>query len=180
MGAAGSQRPRKVYVDQLATMKERELETLYVNYNHLMECNANLTADISDAFYRMEPYLRAAVKEFVRERLGGAFANKEDGSEKEFWISFYNLGHNEKLRSLRSDRIGSLSQFVGTVTRTTEVRPELFTGSFRCLDCMNVVKGVQQQFKYTTPTICPQEACGNTYVILQNVACGMLMSIQSN
>lgn len=109
----------------------------------------------------MEPYLRSAVKEFVREHLGG-FADKEDGSEKEFWISFYNLGHNEKLRSLRSDKIGSLSQFVGTVTRTTEVRPELFIGAFRCIECMHVVRGVQQQFKHTTPTICPNEQCGNT------------------
>ena len=29
-----------MYVDQLATMKERELETLYVDHNHLMEFNA--------------------------------------------------------------------------------------------------------------------------------------------
>ena len=109
----------------------------------------------------MESYLRSAVREFVRDHLR-SFADKEDGSEKEFWLSFYNLSHNEKLRSLRSDKIGSLSQFIGTVTRTTEVRPELFTGAFRCIECMNVVKGVGQQFKYTTPTICPQEACGNT------------------
>jgi DNA replication licensing factor MCM6 len=100
------------------------------------------------------------VKEFVRERLG-SFADKEDGSEREFWVSFYNLGHNEKLRSLRSDKIGSLSQFVGTVTRTTEVRPELYTGAFRCLECMQMVKGVQQQFKYTMPTVCPNDTCGN-------------------
>lgn len=103
------------------------------------------------------------MREFVREHLG-AFADKEDGSGKEFWISFYNLGHNEKLRSLRSDKIGSLCQFVGTVTRTTEVRPELFTGAFKCLECMHVVRGVGQQFKYTTPTVCPEETCGNKYV----------------
>jgi len=119
-----------------------------------------LAADISDAYYRMEPYLRSATKEFVREHLG-SFADKEDGTEREFWLSFYNLGHNEKLRSLRSDKIGSLSQFVGTVTRTTEVRPELFTGAFRCLECMEMVKGVQQQFKYTVPTVCPNGTCGN-------------------
>ena len=128
-----------------------------VLFKHILQ---NLAADISDAYYRMEPYLRSAVKEFVRERLG-SFADKEDGSEREFWVSFYNLGHNEKLRSLRSDKIGSLSQFVGTVTRTTEVRPELYTGAFRCLECMQMVKGVQQQFKYTMPTVCPNDTCGN-------------------
>ena len=88
-----------------------------------------MAADISDAYYRMEPYLRSATKEFVREHLG-SFADKEDGTEREFWLSFYNLGHNEKLRSLRSDKIGSLSQFVGTVTRTTDAKPELIEGNF--------------------------------------------------
>ena len=37
---AGSQVGRVVYVEQLATMKEREIETLFVNYQHLMEFNA--------------------------------------------------------------------------------------------------------------------------------------------
>jgi DNA replicative helicase MCM subunit Mcm2 (Cdc46/Mcm family) len=29
------------------------------------------------------------------------------------------------------------------------VRPELLQGTFKCLDCGNVVKNVEQQFKYT-------------------------------
>ena len=157
----GSLSPTPLYVDQLTTMKEREIETLFVSYQHLVEFNANLAADISDAYYRMEPYLRSALKEFVRQHLGSSYSTKEDGAEREFWISFYNLGHNEKLRNLRSDKIGSLSQFIGTVTRTTEVRPELFTGAFRCLECMQMVTGVQQQFKYTPPTVCPNDTCGN-------------------
>lgn len=157
----GSLSPTPLYVDQLATMKEREIETLFVSYQHLVEFNANLAADILDAYYRMEPYLRSALKEFVRQHLGSSYSTKEDGAEREFWISFYNLGHNEKLRNLRSDKIGSLSQFIGTVTRTTEVRPELFTGAFRCLECMQMVSGVQQQFKYTPPTVCPNDTCGN-------------------
>lgn len=157
----GSLSPTPLYVDQLSTMKEREIETLFVSYQHLVEFNANLAADISDAYYRMEPYLRSALKEFVRQHLGSSYSTKEDGAEREFWISFYNLGHNEKLRNLRSDKIGSLSQFIGTVTRTTEVRPELFTGAFRCLECMQMVSGVQQQFKYTPPTVCPNDTCGN-------------------
>lgn len=36
----GSQVGRLVYVEQLSTMKEREIETLFVNYHHLMEFNA--------------------------------------------------------------------------------------------------------------------------------------------
>ncbi len=71
------------------------------------------------------------------------------------------LQDNDKLRSLRANRIGKLSQFVGTVTRTTEVRPELFLATFRCLQCGTLARNVEQQFKYTTPTICSNPTCSN-------------------
>ena len=169
-------------------MKERELNTLYIDFEHLVEyddvswCDLppksfksqvfsqifvffyrkqDLAKDIIDAYYRMEPFLRSAVRDFVREHLD-TYAERDDGGDKEFWVSFYNLDNNERLRSLRSDKIGTLAQFIGTVTRTTEVRPELFTGTFRCIACMTEVPGVQQQFKYTQPTICPTPNCQNT------------------
>lgn len=40
---------------------------------------------------------------------------------------------NDKLRSLRSGKIGKLSQFVGTVTRTTEVGGRGWGSSYICL-----------------------------------------------
>ena len=76
-------------------------------------------------------------------------------------LSSTTVQENDRLRSLRSAKIGKLSQFVGTVTRTTEVRPELFLGTFRCLQCGTLAKGVEQQFKYTTPTICSNATCSN-------------------
>lgn len=38
--AAGGTQAKRVYVDQLATMKERELNTLYVDYRHLEDYDA--------------------------------------------------------------------------------------------------------------------------------------------
>lgn len=49
----------------------------------------------------------------------------------------------------------------GTVTRTSEVRPELFVGAFRCNMCLTTVRNVEQQFKYTEPIVCPNPVCGN-------------------
>ena len=49
----------------------------------------------------------------------------------------------------------------GTVTRTSEVRPELFMGCFRCLECGTLVRDVEQQFKFTEPLMCTQTACQN-------------------
>jgi DNA replication licensing factor MCM6 len=52
-------------------------------------------------------------------------------------------------------------EICGTVTRTSQVRPELVSGTFLCLDCRAEVAHVKQQFKYTEPTICSNPMCGN-------------------
>ena len=44
---------------------------------------------------------------------------------------------------------GHLVAISGTVTRTSEVRPELLFGSFRCQDCSSVIKDVEQEFKFS-------------------------------
>jgi DNA replication licensing factor MCM6 len=56
---------------------------------------------------------------------------------------------------------GQLLSISGTVTRTSEVRPELLYGTFRCGDCGATIRDVEQEFKYTEPTVCPVEECGN-------------------
>lgn len=58
-------------------------------------------------------------------------------------------------------QVGRLTAFSGTVTRTSEVRPELFLGTFKCLECQQEIRGVPQQFKMTFPCICPNATCGN-------------------
>jgi DNA replication licensing factor MCM6 len=54
-----------------------------------------------------------------------------------------------RLRNLKTNKIGKLTAVCGTVTRTSEVRPELLFGTFMCLDCRTIQKNVEQQFKYT-------------------------------
>lgn len=51
---------------------------------------------------------------------------------------------------------GHLVAISGTVTRTSEVRPELLFGSFKCEDCGTVVKDVEQEFKYTQVSVNPK------------------------
>lgn len=50
----------------------------------------------------------------------------------------------------------------GTVTRTTEVKPELSIGTFRCKMCDTLTDGIEQQFKYTKPIKCRSSQCANT------------------
>ncbi len=58
-------------------------------------------------------------------------------------------------------RIGTLLRISGQVVRTHPVHPELVSGTFLCLDCQSVIKDVEQQFKYTQPTICKNPVCAN-------------------
>jgi DNA replication licensing factor MCM6 len=48
-----------------------------------------------------------------------------------------------RLRDIKSDRIGKLMAIVGTITKTTEVRPELLIGGFTCGICAAKVKDVE-------------------------------------
>ncbi|CAF1919093.1 unnamed protein product [Brassica napus] len=80
---------------------------------------------------------------------------------KDINVSFYNLPFTKRLRELTTAEIGKLVSVTGVVTRTSEVRPELLYGTFKCLDCGSVIKNVEQQFKYTQPTICVSPTCLN-------------------
>ena len=87
---------------------------------------------------------------------GGAGAPSKD-----FWVSFYNLPSVFRMRGLRTERIGQLSAFCGTVTRVSKVRPELVMASFKCGQCGTINHGIEQQFKFTYPTSCSNATCGN-------------------
>ena len=87
--------------------------------------------------------------------------HSQDDVPREFWVAFHALPHVERLRDLRTARVGKLTAFAGTVTRASDVRPELFLGAFRCAECGATVRGVEQHFKYTEPLVCPAPTCGN-------------------
>ena len=65
------------------------------------------------------------------------------------------------IRTLRTDKIGSLTKIKGQVVRTHPVHPELLLGCFTCNDCGIAVDDIVQQFKYQQPTTCGNANCGN-------------------
>ncbi|CCK68515.1 MCM DNA helicase complex subunit MCM6 KNAG_0B00670 [Huiozyma naganishii CBS 8797] len=93
-----------------------------------------------------------------------------DQTERVFQISFFNLPTVHRIRDVKSDKIGSLLTISGTVTRTSEVRPELYKASFTCDMCRAIVDNVEQSFKYTEPTFCPNPSCENRAFWTLNVA----------
>lgn len=87
--------------------------------------------------------------------------NEHQQTDKLFSIAFYNLPLVSRVRSLRAANIGQLLSISGTVTRTSEVRPELSLATFVCEACRAVVPNVEQTFRYTEPTQCPNRTCSN-------------------
>lgn len=108
----------------------------------------------------MDPILKKALQNLVREKMP-EFVSDEENVDKEFWVSFYNHPLLERMRDLKAGKLGRLVAFAGTVTRTSEVRPELFLGTFKCLECGAIIRNVEQQFKYTQPLVCTAAHCGN-------------------
>jgi DNA replication licensing factor MCM6 len=82
-------------------------------------------------------------------------------TDKLFAIAFYNLPLVSRVRHLRTANIGQLLSISGTVTRTSEVRPELSLATFTCEACRSVVPNVEQTFRYSEPTQCPNAECMN-------------------
>jgi DNA replication licensing factor MCM6 len=72
---------------------------------------------------------------------------------RDFNIAFYNMPLVNSIRDLKMDKIGQLMSISGTVTRTSEVRPELVAGTFRCEECKTIISDVEQQFKFTEVSV---------------------------
>ncbi|KAF9881620.1 DNA replication licensing factor mcm6 [Colletotrichum karsti] len=94
-----------------------------------------------------------------QSEMGNKTSNQQ--TDKLFTIAFYNMPLVSRVRSLRAANIGQLLSISGTVTRTSEVRPELSIATFVCEACRSVVPNVEQTFRYTEPTQCPNTTCQN-------------------
>uniref|UniRef100_A0A6P6YIW1 DNA replication licensing factor MCM6 n=1 Tax=Dermatophagoides pteronyssinus TaxID=6956 RepID=A0A6P6YIW1_DERPT len=79
------------------------------------------------------------------------------------------------LKSLRSDDINQLVSLHAVVTRSTEVRPELLSASYKCEVCGFLNADVRQQFRYTYPIKCGNGQCANrTRWALQQETCRLI------
>ncbi|WCJ33290.1 DNA replication licensing factor MCM6 [Euphorbia peplus] len=159
-GLDGQNNMREAYYEaEIETMKANESSTMFIDFTHVMLFNDVLQKAIADEYLRFEPYLKNACKRFVME-LKPTFIS-DDNPNKDINVAFFNIPFSKRLRELSTAEIGKLVSVTGVVTRTSEVRPELLQGTFRCLDCGGVIKNVEQQFKYTEPTICVNAMCNN-------------------
>jgi len=147
-----SGQPIRYYHLQSNKIKSEEKTTMYIDFEHLGQFNTgdkeeDLPEDILANFYRFESSMNKALYNFMIKY------HPEYSKDRTFFLAFYNLPTTLKLRDLKTGLIGRLQSIYGTVTRTTEVRPELLKGAFKCQDTGRIYKDVEQQFKLTYPNI---------------------------
>ncbi|KAK8699828.1 hypothetical protein V6N13_018242 [Hibiscus sabdariffa] len=149
------------YEVEIQAMEANGSSTMFIDFSHVMLYNDILQKAVADEYLRFEPYLKNACKRFVMEQNPTVIAEADDNPNKDINVAFFNIPFTKRLRELTTAEIGKLVSVTGVVTRTSEVRPELLQGTFKCLDCGSVVKNVEQQFKYTEPTTCVSATCLN-------------------
>ncbi|XP_063369189.1 DNA replication licensing factor Mcm6 [Cydia amplana] len=136
-----------------------ELSTLEVSFDDVEKYNQNLATTLIEEYYRIYPFINQAILNYVLSLADAGM--KKDLQGKECYISFVDVPTRHKVRELTTTKIGTLIRISGQIVRTHPVHPELVSGTFVCLDCQTVIKNVEQQFKYTIPTICRNPVCAN-------------------
>ncbi|RXG70679.1 DNA replication licensing factor MCM6 [Armadillidium vulgare] len=142
------------YLEEAKDLIKPEKNTLEISFTDIEKYNQNLATTITEEYYRLYPFICRALQNFVKD-------HAEVFVEKEYYISLVDVPTRHKVRELSSEKVGTLLRISGQVVRTHPVHPELVSGTFTCLDCQTIIKDVEQQFKYTQPTICRNPVCNN-------------------
>ncbi|KAH8728734.1 MCM2/3/5 family-domain-containing protein [Phaeosphaeriaceae sp. PMI808] len=129
----------------------------------------NLIAKYEPKYFRQHRQPASTASVTATSNSGNATSQNDSLNEKTsnqqtdklFTLAFYNLPLVSRIRQLRTTSIGQLLSISGTATRTSEVRPELSMATFICEACNTVVPNIEQTFKYTEPTQCPNTVCMN-------------------
>ncbi|KAL0104649.1 hypothetical protein PUN28_017410 [Cardiocondyla obscurior] len=150
------------YLEPAKELISPERCTLDVLFDDTESFNQVLATTIVEEYYRVYPYLCQAVSNFVKD-----VGNLE--KDKKCYVSFTDVPIRRKLRELNTSQLGTLTCISGQVVRTHPVHPELILGTFICMDCNAYIKNVEQQFKFTNPTICSNPVCSNRRRFLLDV-----------
>lgn len=172
-GENGNLEPDFYYLEQAKTMISEGKRTLFVKIEHIEQLDASvvdfppsvLRSVIESKYMIVRDALNAAVPQLLSKiedpDLQEEVRKARETEELKFTVAFYDLPLFSGIRDLRTEKLGRLVSICGTVTRTTEIKPELLVGTFQCNDCNREVTGVVQQFKVTEPAMCPTRNCGN-------------------
>ena len=141
-----------------------------VDFKQMEEQDPELCLTIIENYYLYYPELHDVTLQFLKERLPVEveymykvlyLQYHKQITPATAYFTIINYDNVKALRDIRGSDVGVLVSLTGTVTRTTDVKPELIMGTFVCDVCGQVVKEVNQQFQFTKPDRCTSESCPN-------------------
>jgi len=144
--------------------------TLFVDFHHVYAYDVDLAEAIESDYTRFESSLRQALQSYLRsehfDSTSSTVTPLDITREREFTdslqIAMINMPALIPIRrAVRTENIARLTSICGTVTRSSDVRPELLIGAFRCSKCSLDTVPVPQQYHYTRPTVCRNPRCDN-------------------
>ncbi|GFE55093.1 DNA replication licensing factor [Babesia ovis] len=144
-------------------------EVLVVHLDHILKWrppvqDATLNLNMQLYQYLVKYFLR--VHDVLEDKLQGIVDNLALSLNREPKKLFLQFLHTpsviNRLKDLRCQMLGELITISGQVTRTSDVRPELIRGTFKCKACGGIIKDIRQNFKYTVPAKCNSTNCLNT------------------
>ena len=89
------------YLKPARELVKPERNTLVVSMKDVEAYNSNLSALVLDDYYRLHPFLCAALKNFVNDRAGNAL-------EKDYYVAFVDVDAQYTMRDLSTVKIGEL------------------------------------------------------------------------
>lgn len=120
-------------------MKTNKRSTMYIDCRHLSKINElEFLEEIHTDYFRIEPHLKRGLKKFMYEQF------PEYAKENTFSLGWYNIMQIESIRDMKCSKIGKLVGIKGTVTKASEVRPELLQGLFSCALCGALTPLIEQ------------------------------------
>lgn len=128
-------RLRNTYEEQIVAMIRNDKTTVYVNFADLNSFDRELAEAVQLEYYRFERYLRQAVQDYVGAEHRDYVYDMDKGT-REFFVSMHNLPRVERIRNMKTETIGRLISFSGTVTRYFEHSPRctfLWCKAFCCV-----------------------------------------------
>ncbi|KPI83914.1 putative DNA replication licensing factor [Leptomonas seymouri] len=132
--------------------------TCVVRWADLIRFDDDAAAVIESDYQRFSPFLNEALHQVLLQYYGEDYSNRGRCHPS---LVFSNVPRCLTIRSLRASLVGQLCSIKGVVTRTSQVRPELLVGVFRCSDCGAESLPIEQQFHYTEPPTCRNAQCEN-------------------
>lgn len=144
------------YQNEVEKMKTNKRTTLYIDCQHFYkEKYLELFLEVRTNYYRFESIMCLAVQNFIKDLF------PDFGKTNHFYVGFLNMTEMHCIRDMKSSELGKLIAIKGTVTKSSEVRPELLFGQFLCEECNKPSQIIAQQFVYTEPKFCITPGCGN-------------------